>query len=57
MRNICKLFKCKYQSLSRWVKQYNKNGDVNRKTRKNHNLKITLRFVSFFFLVGVTHSQ
>ena len=24
MRDTCKLFKCKYQSLSRWIKQYNK---------------------------------
>jgi len=47
MRDTCKLFKCKYQSLSRWVKQYNKNGNVNRKTRKNHNLKITPKIERF----------
>ena len=47
MRNTCKLFKCKYQSLSRWVKQYNQNGNVNRKTRKNHNIKITPKIEKF----------
>jgi transposase len=47
MRDTCKLFKCKYQSLSRWVKHYNKNGNVNRKTRKNHNLKITSKIERF----------
>jgi transposase-like protein len=29
MRDTCKLFKCKYQSLARWINQYNKNGNVN----------------------------
>ena len=47
MRDTCKLFKCKYQSLSRWVKQYNKYGNVNRKTRKNRNLKITPKIETF----------
>jgi len=47
MRDTCKLFKCKYQSLSRWVKKYNENGNVYRKTRKNHNLKITLEIERF----------
>ena len=47
MRKTCKLFKCKYQSLSRWVKQYNKDGNVNRKTRKNRNLKITPKIETF----------
>jgi transposase len=47
MRDTCKLFKCKYQSLSRWVNQYNKNGNVNRKTRKNRNLKITPKIETF----------
>ena len=47
MRDTCKLFKCKYQSLSRWVKKYNENGNVYRKTRKNHNLKITIEIERF----------
>jgi hypothetical protein len=41
MRNTCKIFDCKYQSLSRWVKTYKKNKTLQRKTRKNYNLKIT----------------
>ena len=42
MRDTCEIFKCKFQSLARWVKTYkNQKGNLNRKTRKNHNLKIT----------------
>jgi len=43
MRDTCKLFKCKYQSLSRWINQYNTDG----KTRKNRNLKITPKIETF----------
>lgn len=32
---------CKYQLLTRWVKTCKKNKTLQRKTRKNHNLKIT----------------
>lgn len=41
MRDTCKIFDCKYQSLARWVKTYKKDKTLQRKTRKNHNLKIT----------------
>ena len=41
MRNTCKIFRCKYQSLARWVNTYKLTKSVKRKTRKNHNLKIT----------------
>lgn len=34
MRDTCHIFKCKYQSLSRWVKIYKQNGNLYRKTRK-----------------------
>jgi transposase len=47
MRNTCKIFKCKYQSLSRWVKTYKQNKNLNRKTRKNHNIKITPQIERF----------
>ena len=40
MRDTCEIFKCKFQSLARWIERY-KQGNINRKTRKNHNLKIT----------------
>ena len=41
IRDTCDIFKCNFQSLSRWVKTYKKNKTLQRKTRKNHNLKIT----------------
>jgi transposase len=47
MRNTCEIFNCKFQSLSRWINQYKKQGNVNRKTRKNHNLKITPEIEKF----------
>ena len=40
IRNTCKLFDCKYQSLSRWIRRYNTNGNIRRKTRVNKNIKI-----------------
>ena len=40
MRDVCKIFKCSYKSLSRWVNQYQEKGNVKRKTRKNSNIKI-----------------
>ena len=47
MRNTCKIFNCKFQSLARWVEIYKQNGNTNRKTRKNHNLKITPEIEKF----------
>jgi putative transposase len=47
MRSVCKIFDCKYQSLSRWVSKYEKQGSVNRKKRSNKNLKITPEIVAF----------
>jgi len=47
MRNTCKIFKCKFQSLSRWFKTYKNKGNINSKTRKNHNLKITPEIEKF----------
>lgn len=47
MRNTCKIFKCKFQSLSRWINTYRQRGKINRKTRKNHNLKITPEIEKF----------
>ena len=35
LRNTCKIFNCKYQSLARWINTYkNNNGKIQRKTRK-----------------------
>jgi len=47
MRDTCNIFNCKYQSLSRWIKTYKQKGNLNRKTRKNHNLKITPEIEKF----------
>jgi len=47
MRNTCKIFKCKFQSLARWIKTYKNKGNINRKTRKNRNLKITHEIEKF----------
>ena len=41
MRDTCEIFNCKFQSLARWIEKYKQNGNIHRKTRKNHNLKIT----------------
>ena len=37
LRDTCDIFKCKYQSLHRWIKRYKLQGNISRKTRKNHN--------------------
>jgi len=47
MRDVCKIFKCSYKSLSRWVNQYQEKGNVKRKTRKNSNIKITAEIEKF----------
>jgi transposase len=47
LRDTCNIFKCKYQSLHRWIKRYKLQGNISRKTRKNHNLKITPEIEKF----------
>jgi len=47
MRDTCEIFKCKFQSLARWIERYKQQGNINRKTRKNHNLKITPEIETF----------
>jgi transposase len=47
MRDTCDIFKCKYQSLGRWIDRYKTQGNIKRKTRKNHNLKITSEIEKF----------
>jgi putative transposase len=47
LRETCKIFNCKYQSLARWVKTYKYSKSVKRKTRKNSNLKITPEIEKF----------
>jgi len=47
MRNTCEIFNCKFQSLARWIDRYKHQGNINRKTRNNHNLKITPEIEKF----------
>jgi len=47
MRYTCEIFKCKHQSLARWVKTYSQKRNLTRKTRKNYNLKITPEIEKF----------
>lgn len=41
MRDTCKIFRCKFQSLGRWINQYNKFGTLKRKTRKHTTIKVS----------------
>ena len=34
MRETCEIFKCSYVSLYRWIKRYDKNGNIKRKQTK-----------------------
>lgn len=48
MRYICnKIFKCKYQSLSKWKLRFQKEGKIIMKERNNSKLKITHEIISF----------
>ena len=47
MCDTCNIFNCKYQSSARWIKTYKQKGNINRKTCKNHNLKITSEIEKF----------
>ena len=48
MRYVCnKIFKCKYQSLSKWKLRFQKEGKIIRKERDNPKLKITPDIISF----------
>jgi hypothetical protein len=37
---VCEIFECSERSLKRWVERYNKNKNVNRKTRKLGSYKL-----------------
>ena len=41
MRETCEIFKCSYVSLYRWVKRYEKQGNIKRKQTKKKPYKIT----------------
>jgi transposase len=56
MRETCKIFECKFQSLAWWVDRYEKQKDIKRKLRKNKNLKITLEIEQFVKTYVKKHS-
>lgn len=41
MRATCEIFKCKFQSLGRWIHQYKTLGTLRRKTRKRTIIKVS----------------
>ena len=47
IRNTCKIFDCKKSSLQRWITRYKTQKNIHRKTRNNHNLKITPEITQF----------
>ena len=47
LRRVCDIFKCKFQSLYRWVEKYRDSGELKRKERYNKKLKITLPMMNF----------
>ena len=47
IRNTCKIFDCKKSSLQRWITRYKTQKNIHRKTRSNHNLKITPEITQF----------
>ena len=47
MRETYDIFKCKHQSLYRWVKKYEEDGELQRKVRDSKPLKITNEIKAF----------
>lgn len=47
MRTTCKIFKCSYVSLYRWIKRYKKQGNIKRKKTKKKPYKITIEIEKF----------
>ena len=46
-KNTCNIFKCSERSLRRWVETYDKNKNVNRKTRKLGSYKLEKQHIQF----------
>jgi len=47
LRATCDIFNCKHQSLYRWVKKYEEDGELQRKVRNSKPLKITNEIKQF----------
>ena len=44
---VCEVFECSERSLKRWVERYDKNKNVNRKTRKLGSYKLEKQHIQF----------
>ena len=44
---VCEIFECSERSLKRWVERYNKNKNINRKTRKLGSYKLEKQHIQF----------
>jgi transposase-like protein len=50
---VCnKIFKCKYQSLSKWKIRFQKEGKIIRKERNNPKIKITYEIILSYYLLN-----
>ena len=47
MKEVCNIFECKKQSLSRWVKRYQKDNSIKRYNRNSISYKITKAQVNY----------
>ena len=47
IRQICKIFKCKRESLRRWIVRYLRTGSINNKPRKKGSYKIRRKHVKY----------
>ena len=50
---VCEIFECSERSLKRWVERYNKNKNVNRKTRKLGSYKLEKQHIQSAFKIRV----
>ena len=45
--NVCKVFECSERSLKRWVEKYDKNKNLDRKSREQGSYKINVNHIKF----------
>ena len=54
---VCEVFECSERSLKRWVERYDKNKNVNRKTRKLGSYKLEKQHIQFIKEILRKHSD
>ena len=54
---VCEVFECNERSLKRWVERYDKNKNVNRKTRKLGSYKLEKQHIQFIKEILRKHSD